>query len=136
MFKRVMMILGVLLMSGQLSYAQPAAPLAENKQALILRFIEANGTRDGMVKILGQLIQEAPADQQENLKTLLKVDDIIQQLVPIYDRYYTEEDLKELVTFYKGPVGQKAISVTPQIMQEATQVMVRYFQEKMPAETK
>ncbi len=136
MFKRVMIILGYLLVVTQLSYAQPAPQVPENKQELIMRFIEANGTREGMIKILNQLIQEAPAAEQEQLKSLLKVDDIIKELVPIYDRYYTEDDLKELVTFYKGPTGQKAISVTPKIMQEATQVMVKYFQEKIPAEKK
>ena len=136
MFKRVMIVMAYLLAAGQLSYAQPTAQVPGNKGELIMRFIEANGTREGMVKILNQLIHEAPAEEQEQLKSVLKVDEIIEQLIPIYDRYYTEEDLKELVTFYKGPVGQKAISVTPQIMQEATQAMVKYFQEKIPAEKK
>jgi uncharacterized protein len=34
---------------------------------------------------------------------------------PIYDQYFTEADLRDLVTFYKTPIGQKLISISPQL---------------------
>ena len=40
---------------------------------------------------------------------------------PIYDKFFTEEELKDLVTFYKSTTGQKSIEVLPQLMQDAMQ---------------
>lgn len=44
-----------------------------------------------------------------------------QMFYPIYDKFFTEEELKDLVAFYKSPTGQKAIGVMPQLMQDAMQ---------------
>lgn len=38
---------------------------------------------------------------------------------PVYDKFFTEEELKDLVAFYKSPTGQKSIGIMPQLMQEA-----------------
>jgi uncharacterized protein len=38
---------------------------------------------------------------------------------PLYDKHFTEAELKDLVAFYKSPTGRKFIQVTPQLMQEA-----------------
>lgn len=43
-------------------------------------------------------------------------------IYPIYDKYFTQNDLAELVAFYKTPLGKKLISVTPSITQESMQV--------------
>jgi uncharacterized protein len=34
---------------------------------------------------------------------------------PIYNQYFTESDLKDLVSFYKTPIGKKLIEISPQI---------------------
>jgi len=44
-----------------------------------------------------------------------------QMFYPIYDKFFTEEELKDLVTFYKSTTGQKSIEVMPQLMQDAMQ---------------
>ena len=38
---------------------------------------------------------------------------------PIYDKHFTEEELKDLVAFYKSPTGQKAIEVMPDLLKES-----------------
>ena len=40
---------------------------------------------------------------------------------PLYDKYFTEEDLRVLIDFYKSPTGQKTIEVMPQLLQESMQ---------------
>ena len=37
-------------------------------------------------------------------------------LVPIYDKHWTDEDVKGLILFYETPLGQKMITVLPQVM--------------------
>ncbi|MFY9609514.1 MAG: DUF2059 domain-containing protein [Blastocatellia bacterium] len=44
-----------------------------------------------------------------------------QMFYPIYDKFFTEKELKDLVAFYQSPTGQKSISVMPQLMQDAMQ---------------
>jgi hypothetical protein len=38
---------------------------------------------------------------------------------PLYDRIFSEADLRQMVTFYRTPVGRKSIEVMPSLMQEA-----------------
>jgi len=38
---------------------------------------------------------------------------------PVYDKYFSEEELRQMVAFYRTPVGRKAIEVMPSVMQEA-----------------
>ena len=47
---------------------------------------------------------------------------MIEMTITIYDKYLTKEDVKGAVAFYETPVGQKLISVLPQITQEGWQV--------------
>jgi uncharacterized protein len=39
--------------------------------------------------------------------------------VPLYDKYLTEDELKDMVTFYKSPTGQKVINITPNLVVES-----------------
>ncbi len=41
--------------------------------------------------------------------------------LPLYDKYFTVSELKDLVAFYKSTTGQKAIKIMPQLMQESMQ---------------
>ncbi|MCD9188420.1 MAG: DUF2059 domain-containing protein [Pyrinomonadaceae bacterium] len=43
-------------------------------------------------------------------------------MYPIYDKYFTEKELGELVTFYKSETGQKFISVTPELVAESNKI--------------
>ena len=65
------------------------------------------------------------------LEELLNVDEIIKRLIPVYDKYYSEEDLREIIQFHKSPAGQKVIETTPLIMKESVGVSIKYFKEKM-----
>ncbi len=48
--------------------------------------------------------------------------EIIEQVYyPLYDKYYSEEDLRVLIEFYKTPTGQKTVQVMPQLLQESMQ---------------
>jgi hypothetical protein len=41
-------------------------------------------------------------------------------MYPIYDKYFSSDDLKELVAFYKSPIGEKFVKLMPQIYQESS----------------
>jgi hypothetical protein len=51
-----------------------------------------------------------------------------QAYFPLYDRYFEESELKEILAFYRTPTGKKSVSVLPSIIQEgmeATQPLLQ-----------
>lgn len=66
------------------------------------------------------------------------MDELVEMLVPVYQRHLTEADLQAMIAFYKTPVGKKYAEKTPLIMQESMQVGQQWgmrigtlFQEKL-----
>jgi hypothetical protein len=46
------------------------------------------------------------------------VDQVTEQLVSIYDKHYSEEEIKGLLQFYGSPLGQKVAGEAPKISRE------------------
>jgi len=110
------------------------ANVPQNKKDLILKFIDVFGTRAAMISNLDSMIKSMPADAPETqkLKDNLKVDEIIDRLVPIYDRQFSEKDLKAYIDFYSSPQGRKLIEGIPVIMRESVGISTQYLQDKFP----
>lgn len=60
-------------------------------------------------------------------------DALFEELIPLYAKYYTEEDLDVLLTFYRTPTGRKVISTMPAILQESMQIGGNWARERIPA---
>jgi hypothetical protein len=46
------------------------------------------------------------------------VDDLTEQLVAIYDKHYSDDEIKALLQFYGSPVGQRVAAEMPKIAKE------------------
>jgi hypothetical protein len=57
------------------------------------------------------------------------VDQVTEQLVAIYDKHFTDDEIKGLLQFYGSPLGQKVAAEMPKIGRE-TQAAVRSFAGK------
>lgn len=44
---------------------------------------------------------------------------LIDDVVPIYSKYFSHAEIKELLAFYQSDVGRKAIAVLPQVVNES-----------------
>jgi hypothetical protein len=54
---------------------------------------------------------------RELMKEKLDWVQLVEELVyPVIDKYYTEDDLKNMIAFYKSPTGKKVLEVMPQMM--------------------
>jgi len=49
-------------------------------------------------------------------------DAVTNQLVGIYDKHFTEDEIKDLLEFYGSPLGQKVAAEVPKISREASSV--------------
>ncbi|WP_243374885.1 DUF2059 domain-containing protein [Geotalea sp. SG265] len=46
---------------------------------------------------------------------------LMMEIVPIYARHFTHEEIKGLIAFYSTPLGKKSIAAMPAVMQECMQ---------------
>jgi len=58
--------------------------------------------------------------------------DLELEVAKLYMSAFSEEELQGLITFYKTPLGQKAIETFPVLMQQGSELGVRRAQEHAP----
>jgi len=118
-------LMASLLLAGLLqgAFAQTTA-----KDKKIKELLELTGAGKLGVQMAQQLFStfqaqypDVPAAFWEKMQAEISAEGIIDLTLPIYGKYYSEEELNQLLKFYKTPLGQKVISVTPQIVQESMQ---------------
>ena len=65
--------------------------------------------------------QVDPSFWDEFMKEV-KPEDLVNMIVPVYDRNFTAEEIDQLLAFYNSPIGQKLIGKLPVILQESMQI--------------
>ena len=103
-------------------------------------------TMDAMAKPMRQMFHEQylrdkeklPPDFEERLSKLMDeyfrsmpFDEMLQAMVPVYQKHFTKGDVDALLAFYSSPIGQKMIRELPAITAEAMEAMVPILREKM-----
>lgn len=113
----------------------PAKSIDPQKDADIRSLLELMGARDliqeaatsSTEQYRQRLISLAPSNDkaQESINSYLAVfqkkfdaDALADQLVTIYDKHYTEDEIKGLLQFYGSPLGQKFAGELPKITKE------------------
>ncbi|MEZ0485997.1 DUF2059 domain-containing protein [Fibrella aquatica] len=80
-----------------------------------------------MLKRQDEFIQKMISVSKSNTLKLINED-----MVEVYDRYFTAAEIEAFCTFYQSPAGKKLIDKTPTISQEImTQSMTKYQPEIM-----
>jgi hypothetical protein len=78
-----------------------------------------------MAQMLGNMKQSMPNVPEKFWTDFMKdvrTEELVDLIVPIYDRNLTHEDVKELIKFYDSPTGKKFVQVLPKITQESMSV--------------
>jgi hypothetical protein len=105
------------------------------KEADIRSLLELVGARDlvqdSMTRAAEQyrerLLETVPNNQQGQtfVNTVISgyekrfdVDQVTAQLISVYDKHYTDEEIKGLLQFYGSPLGQKVAAESPKIGRE------------------
>jgi hypothetical protein len=63
-------------------------------------------------------------------------DDMMQAMVPVYQKHFTKGDINAVIAFYSSPTGQKMLREMPAIMGESMQTimpLMRKYTETMTA---
>ena len=73
-----------------------------------------------------QLSKNQKAVLQKEIK--LMMDYTLNKQAELYDKYFTEQEIDEILNFYKTPAGKKVIEETPKITKELfTDLMENYY---------
>lgn len=118
------LLAGIILISGSM-YAQEQG----TKKEITKKLIYSMGTKETAQAIINQLMEmyigifpDVPASTWESIRNEINVDELVELSVPIYEKYFTEDELKDIAAFYESPTGKKLAAVTPAMTEESMRV--------------
>ena len=75
-----------------------------------------------MLTSLRTQLPQVPETFWTKFQQKMNTRELIEKIIPIYDKYYTIEDLKAINAFYETSTGQKVLAALPQLMQETLKI--------------
>jgi hypothetical protein len=86
-------------------------------------------------RVLAEVNKDSPRIAKRYIELFMRRMDVpgyIEAVVyPLYDKYFTENEIRDLTTFYRTETGKKAISVMPSLYAETTAKSMEYFKPMM-----
>jgi hypothetical protein len=149
--KRVCFILAVCLIISFPGLAQQAPADAPATQADVEKYLEVTHTRemvsqmmDAMAKPLDKMVHDEylqhkdvlPPDYENHMSKMLHDmlgdmpwEQIIQAMMPAYQKHFTKGDMDALTAFYSTPTGQKILREMPGLMADSMETMMPLIQQ-------
>jgi len=97
----------------------------QTKNDDILKLLKVSGTdklMDQMLAVLipqfKQLVPNIPDTFWVKFKEKVNINDLLFACVPAYNKYYTHDEIKQLIKFYESPLGKRMVEVAPLLSQE------------------
>src|ERR1700689_5176975 len=150
--KRPALALLACLLFASISFAQQNDANAAASKADVQRCLDVMHSRQmmkEMVEIMTvqmrkiihermQKQQNLPADAEARLDKstdeMVKnfpVDEMLEAIIPVYQKHFTKGDMDALVAFYSSPTGEKMVKEMPAIMSESMQAATGVMQNMM-----
>ena len=153
--KRLFVIATVFLVCASAGRAQQTASDSPATKEDIQRYFDVMHSRemmtkmvDAMTKPMHQMIHEQfmkdkdklPPDFEERMNRMMDDnmrafpwEEMLQAMVPVYQKHFTKGDVDALVAFYSAPTGQKMLREMPAIMAEAMESMMPLLRKQIDA---
>ena len=104
----------------------------ENYKSLLIEYMTAQGqfeTFNATIDQMGTMMGVSIKDEDREEFTNDVMGSLIELLVPVYQKHFTVEDLKDAIQMYKTPIGKKIREKTPIIAQETMQASMQWGME-------
>lgn len=146
-----LLVLSILFCGGVLAQQNPGDTQATRED--VQKYLEVTHSKEMMTKVIDAMA--APMHQmmhQQYLKDKDKLppdfevrmnkimdemfksfpwSEMLDAMVPVYQKHFTKNDINSFVAFYQTPAGQKLLNEMPQITAEAMQAMMPLLQKNM-----
>ena len=151
--KRMLTTCAICLLACAATIAQQNPKDAPASKEDVQRYLEAMHSKelmsqmvDAMMKPMHQMLHEQylkdkdklPSDFEPRMNKLLDGymksfpwDEMLQSMVPVYQKHFTKGDIDIIVAFYSAPTGQKLLKEMPEMMAESMQTMMPLLQKQM-----
>ena len=132
--------------------AQTAADAPATKED-VERYFQAVHSHDMMLKMMEAMSapmhqttheqcekdkDKLPADCEERINKMLDglmkempFDEMMQAMVPAYQKHFTKGDMDALIAFYSAPTGQKVLKELPAVMAEGMEAMMPIMRQSV-----
>ncbi len=152
---RLLPFIGLLLVSmcaGQITVS--TAPDAASKED-VMRLFDVMQSREQTQQIMQQLLTQMQSLSREQAKKrnpdigdaefarmekesqdLIKhfpIDDMLNDMIPVYQKHFTKADIDALIAFYTSPAGQKFLHEMPAVTTETMQTVYPKLQAQIEA---
>jgi len=106
--------------------APSAAKLTKIRKLLKLTKADQIGT-----SMLEGMKAQLPPAQYEKVAAVIKPTEIVDLVVGVYAKHFTDKDVDGLLAFYATPLGKRLIEEGPQIAKESMQLGQQYAIQKL-----
>ena len=65
---------------------------------------------------------DVPTEYLDKASEYVNYNELIEKLIPVYTKHFTEQETESLITFYRSTTGKKMIDKTPLILQESMEI--------------
>jgi uncharacterized protein len=72
----------------------------------------------------------------DDMMSQMPWDEIMDAMIPAYEKHFTKGDVQALTAFYSSPTGQKILAELPAVTAEAMQTMMPIMQKHLEAMSK
>jgi hypothetical protein len=153
--KRILLVVALCLSTAMMGFAQQTASDAPATKEDVQKYLEVMHSRemmaqmvDAMSKPMHKMMHEQflrdhdklPTDFEARMNKMIDGwmkempwDEMLQAMVPVYQKHFTKGDISALTAFYGTPTGQKVVRELPAITAEAMQSMMPLLQKQMEA---
>jgi len=121
---------------AQAAAAKSAPGIDPAKEAAIRKLFEIQGINKSFQQVVATMLSNMrpmmnsslpPGEYREKLLDLfserfqskLHVEQFVNLTIPIYDKYFTQDEIEGLTKFYQTALGKKVITVLPQVLVES-----------------
>jgi hypothetical protein len=133
--KRILLVMLLVTCAGLGNVSRGQTPVETEKVRNIRRLMEITGSHNLAHQMIEQMMasvkKSMPSDKpelsekifniyKEELHKAFTVERVNAYIVPIYDKYFTGDELIALIAFYESSLGKKVVSALPQIFTEAS----------------
>lgn len=128
-----------LLIALLLAFSFPATAQVDSFQIEVNRLLELTSSKEQFVQAIEQMV----VMQRDNFEGLVEdafwdqfiaevkksgYEDIMKELLPLYGKYYTVEEVRAVNAFYSSPAGKSFLEKSPQLQQEMMAIGMEWGQ--------
>ena len=121
-----------------------------SKDVKIAELLETMGSTHAMKTSFEYMINyykqnnpQISSEYWDNASKHVDYDELVQKLIPIYSKHFTEQEIVDLLKFYNTSTGKKMIEKTPTILEESMEIgrkwgieLAQKIEKEIPVSTK